>query len=257
MAKDANEQAPNDTAQLTVHFSKAPIVEAIINFNTRELASLTDVDRMSAAVSTQYPKREELFELRAEVSSDKGSPRLTTGEKQTGYQFRGTDEGNVFQARTNGYSFHRLHPYDTWDTFRSEGRRLWDMYRRLVAQAPIQVITVRYINRLEFPSGSELSAYLRTFPEVGKDLPQELSTYIMRLDLVVRDIPNGLLVLQQTLTPSTKPDSSTVMLDLDFRAPVQESTRDDEAWELVESIRPIKNKVFLNCITEAMKERIK
>jgi uncharacterized protein (TIGR04255 family) len=115
---------------------------------------------------------------------------------------------------------------------------------------------VRYINRLEIPAGQELSKFFQTYPEVAKGLPQTLSGYLMRLEMPLNDSPGGALVLQENLVPSDKQGMVGVLLDIEFRYPVKQGTSDEDLWSLIESVREVKNRTFVDCLTSRMQEMI-
>jgi hypothetical protein len=68
-----------------------------------------------------------------------------------GWRFVSPDKLHVFQARLNGFTFSRLPPYVDWESFRTEARRLWDLYRAVANPIAPTRIAVRYINRLDLP----------------------------------------------------------------------------------------------------------
>ena len=57
-------------------------------------------------------------------------------QEQNGYIFASSDERQIFQARLDGFSFSRLAPYDRWETFRDEARRLVFAVRRMMKGVP-------------------------------------------------------------------------------------------------------------------------
>jgi len=163
----------------------------------------------------------------------------------------------LFQARINGFSFHRLAPYESWEPFRDEAKRLWNLYRSLTGVHPIKLYSVRYINRLEIPAGQELSEFFQTYPEVSKGLPQILSGYLMRLEIPLGGISEGKLVLHEHLVQSDTKDTVSVMLDNEFQFPVGDGTGDADLWERIESVRELKNRTFVDCLTSRMQEMIR
>jgi uncharacterized protein (TIGR04255 family) len=112
----------------------------------------------------------------------------TASQAQVGYDFPSGDGKQIFQARLDGFAFSRLAPYDCWESFRDEGRRLWEIYRTVAQPEVVTRIGVRYINRLDLPlQNLDFKHYLRTVPEVSPDLPQGLSGYFMQLRIPLED----------------------------------------------------------------------
>jgi uncharacterized protein (TIGR04255 family) len=244
---------------MALHFNKAPIIEAIINVGVPLAAppdeALAKIEALGPVVREEYPVKQTLFQTTF-TSELKPEPGGTVTNVKAGLMFGSTVEPQRFQARVNGFSFHRLAPYQSWEPFRDEAKRLWAVYRKILGNAPIDACAVRYINRFTVPVGREISDFLRTYPEVAKELPQQMPSYLMRVELLLSDIPGGLLVLQQHMAPSDPPSSEmTVTLDNEFRLPAAAGT-DEGIWDLIESVRELKNKVFVNCLTAEMQERI-
>jgi uncharacterized protein (TIGR04255 family) len=239
-----------------LHFSRAPIIEAIINLEVALPESAHDpVRSLGSLVSPEYPEAKDVVEMTAEMRPGQ-EPQGSFKSATIGVMYRSTAVPQLFQSRINGFSFHRLAPYESWEPFRDEAKRLWNLYRSATGVHPVKQYAVRYINRLEIPAGQELSKFFQTYPEVAKGLPQTLSGYLMRLEMPLNDSPGGALVLQENLVPSDKQGMVGVLLDIEFRYPVKQGTSDEDLWSLIESVREVKNRTFVDCLTSRMQEMI-
>jgi uncharacterized protein (TIGR04255 family) len=242
----------------TIHFSRAPILEAIININV-ELPSEANsrLSLLGPAVRETYPVTRDIRQVTLTGEMKAGAfPATSASSMQMGFRFEAKAAPQSFQARVNGFSFHRLAPYESWEPFRSEARRMWNHYRAIMKPTGILGCSVRYINRLEVPLGRELSDFLSTYPQIAKGVPQSMTGFLMRADLLLEEFPGGTLVMQEHMIPSEKPGMTGIMLDNDFRVPVGESASDDAVWNLIESLRVVKNRVFVNCLTPEMQRQI-
>src|SRR5207253_4384748 len=113
---------------------------------------------------------------------DPNAPPAIGVRTHIGYTFTSSDGLQAFQSRLDGFTFSRLAPYNGWESFCSEARRLWNIYREVTQPQAVTRAAVRYINRLDLPLPiRDLKDYLRTVPEVSPDLPQGLSGYFMQL----------------------------------------------------------------------------
>ncbi len=238
-------------------YTKAPITEALIDIQVTLPDDVTvgDLARVDIGEDKGYPQRRNRFAVMGEIAVGDQIGAVTR-QMHVGYDFVSEDERQIVQARQNGYTFSRLAPYDRWETFQEEARRLWDLYRSVAKPTSITRVAVRYINRLDLPLPmADFKDYLRTVPEVAPDLPQALGGYLMQLAIPYED-PESLLLLNETLLPP--PDTSTVsiLLDIDLFRQLEESVEDDELWMLLEQFRRRKNEVFEACITERTKELI-
>ncbi len=244
---------------LTTHptfplLSKAPVIEAIIGISLLAPDNiLPSLKALNASLPSPYPGVSEILELQAKIEF-KLESETTSSKRQVGWQFISQDTRQAYQARLNGFSFHRLAPYENWDTFLASARALWLKYRSAVGQIPIKQFSVRYINSIELPLGEEISDYLSVYPEIPKGLPQKLSRYSMNLELPLTGRSDGLLLVRHALNPfdQAKPDVVTVIMDNDFVLFSEPSLSDDEMWIRINALREIKNTTFKDSITPKM-----
>jgi uncharacterized protein (TIGR04255 family) len=152
-----------------------------------------------------------------------------------------------------GFAFHRLNPYETWEPFRTEARRLWELYCAAVGPVDVLRIGARYINQLAFPAGRELSEYLQVYP-LTDSVSRALSGYGMNATIPIDDMEDGVLFLQQALLPPDSPEMAKLLLDIQVQFPRNNAL---ELWDQIERIRPIKNRIFNDCITPQMKESLR
>src|SRR5262245_47703515 len=95
--------------------SRAPVTEAIIDFQV-ELPEEVGLSELERCQDPAYPRKTALQGLADHV----------------GFLFATADEKQLFQARFDGFTMHRLAPYEGWEPFRDEARRLWNVYRQRV-----------------------------------------------------------------------------------------------------------------------------
>ncbi len=240
-----------------LHYSKAPIIEALIDIQIDQLPSDRLESLASLGLATGYSNSGRLgvFQLEGNFQTESG-PSASATRTHTGEEFRSVDQKQSFQARLDGLTFSRLTPYTTWEQFRSEAKRIWKIFRNIVGPVQVNQYSVRYINKLMIPAGEEISHYLRTFAQVSQDLPQVLKSQFMRLELII-DNPPGLLIVQQFFSDSDDPESVAMILDNELRYSALSISSDEELWNRVEEVRAVKNKYFKGCLTKEMEERIK
>jgi len=241
-----------------LHFANPPITEAIIAIVVRDLpGSIVErIRTLSDKVSAEYPKRTEISQTQfvGEISPE--GPKASAQQKAFGLQFQSIDSRQIFQARLNGFSFHRLAPYDRWRTFRDEAFRLWSLFRDVVGDVEAVAFSVRYINALVVPAPGRIEDYLRVYPEIPAEWPQNLSNYQMRLELPIQDAGTGTgaLATVQTLLPS-EPGTASILLDNNLSYPAIGNS-DDTLWSRIDAVQAVKNNLFLASITPAMRKRI-
>ena len=114
---------------------------------------------------------------------------------------------------------------------------------------------LRYINRLDLPLPlKDFKDYLRTVPEVSPSLPQGLSGFFMQLHIPQEDL-DALAVINETIVPPRKPDTVSVILDIDLFK--EKNLGLDEAWSMFDRFHVRKNEIFEGCITDRARELFK
>jgi uncharacterized protein (TIGR04255 family) len=237
-------------------YSRTLITEAIIDFQVElpEGVCLSDLERCQ---DVEYPGQQALTVTLDRIDFGKGgSESITISRQQVGFRFASADEKQFFQARFDGFTVHRLAPYQGWAPLRNEARRLWGTYHQAVHPRKVRRVAVRYINRLDLPLPAEMKDYLRTSPDVSSDLPQGLAGFFMELNIPQPDIKSTLLLREQLVRPMGQ-GVPWVALDIDlFRS--EEMPNDDAGmWTFIENLRTRKNEVFEACITDRTREMIR
>lgn len=237
------------------HYPKAPITEAIIDLRV-ELPSgigLEELRRAHAGQEQGYPHVTQIKVASSQIHL--GDEVTTTAStKPLGHLIRSGDGKQIYQARLNGFTMSRLAPYDRWEPFRDEARRLWNVYKAAVSPQRVVRVAVRYVNRIDIPLPlHDFKDYLRTVPEVSPDLPQGLAGYFMRLQIPMEDIKSGCLLNEAIIKPAT-PNVASVVLDIDVFRDEGLPTEEAAIWESIEDLRIQKNSVFEACITDKARE---
>ncbi len=239
------------------NYSRPTIKEAIISLEIAELPTelLQKLEAIGDVVKPDYPVKNLVRETKVELQVG-AETAVDKTERDILHQFSTVDQRRMFRAGLAGFSFHQVAPYETWEPFRTEARRLWDVYHKVVEAFPIQM-GVRFVNRLPLPLGEDLGIYLQTQLTLGKDLPQTLAQLFVRATIPYRD--RVTLILHQAFLPAQDDVAeglANVILDLDLRYSLPSIKSDEELWENVEAARADKNAVFEACITQAMRERM-
>jgi uncharacterized protein (TIGR04255 family) len=236
-----------------LHFDHAPIVEAIIGI---ELPTLDDeqMERVRGAwtsVSGEYPESEPLKYLHLEIGvpppAEDGPQHASRLDSRFGLKLVSADKRQLAIFRRNGFSFSRLPPYERWDSFRSEAKRLWEVYRGAAGTSPVLNFGLRYINRIFIPLGEPMEEFLTLYPHMPNNpdgSPPRISASYMRIDSIIEDL-GGQAIIQQGTLPLIKEGFATLSLDFDLRFNVPQQVSDDYVWDVLESARHIKNRLFV------------
>lgn len=240
------------------HYSKAPITEAVIDLkvNLAVDTNVSALEGLTGSLQQDYPERQDLMTIQGQFQGGQ-SVSATASQSRIGYLYVSEDKKQILQAKLDGLSFSRLAPYENWESFRDEAKRLWAVYVAAVQPEGIHRLAVRYINRLDLPLPLEdFKDYLQTVPEISSDLPQGLSNFFLQLEIPQEDL-QGTLVLNEALIPPASSDVISVVLDIDLFCLVDFSCHGDTAWDLLEKLRVRKNEVFESCLTDKTRRLLK
>lgn len=127
------------------HYSKAPLTEAVLDIRVEVPSEITlhELKNVQVGEEERYPRREDSIIVVGQVSM---GTQVGASAKQTpnGYRFVSQDHRQIFQARLDSFTYNRLAPYETWESFRDEARRLWDIYRPIAKPKNIKRLALRY-----------------------------------------------------------------------------------------------------------------
>ncbi len=237
------------------HLANAPITEALLDIKVRvpvrfELETLSSLFRY---VSESYPVKKERHQFSAKTEMRVGQTPLTEAtEAIDGFLFTSSDEKQVFQARKNGFTFNRLKPYESWETFRDEAKRLWQFYKEVVS-TEVQRIGLRYINMINIPLPiADFRDYLTAAPVVPTELPQSVDSFLSRIVITEPKI-DAAAIITQVFEQIVDPKLMPLFLDIDV-SKQKESFDEEEIWSTFEKMRVFKNAIFFSSITDRMKE---
>jgi uncharacterized protein (TIGR04255 family) len=235
-----------------LYFSKAPIIEALISI---EIENLPDLNLGSfEMVDKAYPGQEPIFKNQFTfdvLNTSAKAERTPLGVKATS-----EDGKQIAQFKTDGFTFSRLAPYNGWDAFSAEARRLWDIYQTLVTKRLVaKALVIRYINKLILPLGPDINEYFNVYTYFPDDYPVRAQNYFLRLEILLNEPVPGVLIMQQAQLPQETPNTLAFLLDNEFRFSLTNST--PPIWELATEIRHLKNATFKRLLTEKTQELIR
>lgn len=245
----------------SLHYSKAPITEAIISLHVSPRAELLleELCQLQLEEEENYPQQESILEISGqfEVRPDHGTSASSQSQK-IGFKQISQDGKYIWQSRFKGFAFSRLAPYESWEPFQIEAMRLWLCYREQTQPQKVTRLAARFINRIDIPNTGkvELKDYFRTSPEISADLPQQLSGFFMQLQIPQIDLPGSVLI-NQTMIPPVREGVISVVLDIDVFRDIDVPQKEEEIWDFFELLHRRKNDIFEACITDSTRELIK
>jgi len=237
----------------TERYKLAPIVEAIIDiqFEQPENLKVDALAELAGVLGEKYPKRQDISFVSSKLSA---AGVESTPMTVIGHRFDSTDSKYVLQVKTAGFTLSRLSPYESWEPFRDEAKRLWEIFKPVAKPKKLTRAAVRYINQILLPAPKvRLEEYFRVYPEISEALPQTIQTFAMQVFIPVPEWEVVMSLIQATL-PATGADLP-INLDIDLFKHVPDGfSSEDEVWTLFENLRDKRNSVFEGCITDKTRE---
>ena len=135
-----------------LRFKNPPIVEAVIFFEVATLpgSAIDDFQANSEAMRSEgYELPEPVTKHELEIRIDGITSSLGgKGSSPHGLKFKTADGLYAVQFNRDGFVFSRLERYETWEAFRSECKKIWQIYSAASGVADVKSYGVRYINKL-------------------------------------------------------------------------------------------------------------
>jgi uncharacterized protein (TIGR04255 family) len=240
-------------------YPHAPIVEAVLDIRVRLSSTFSEncLNELREREQDAYPTFRRPFQVQFKVERTDPTIEPTTGVTSlaNGGAMVSKDGLQLFQARPDGFSHNRLKPYIDWAEFRSEARRLWNIYREVVNPEFIEILGLNYINRIGIPSGVEISDYLRAYVEIPRELPQLLEVHNFQVQMVDPDSNAriAIVVAFGTIEPDGKIPVTLNVQAFTFLNRRSIDVTEDEIWGTFDLLRELKNRAFESCISEKVK----
>lgn len=233
----------------------APIAEAVLDVQVDELEP-SALNGVSLYTDEAYPTREENVLSGAEIESSPLGMSTKSVHKMNGYRWTSEDGKQIVQMRSDGFTFSRLSPYDTWESFYAESRRLWLAYVELVGQVTLNRLALRYINQIQVPEGEvRIDEFLRTRPEISPDMPTSTSGYFLSLDIPMHSYGSIARIVETVLAGGDQGTGPCLVLDIDVYRPLDKVSFTsksvmDDIDGMFGQLRNAKNLVFEASITD-------
>lgn len=238
------------------HLPNAPITEAVLDILVDLPAGtrLAELAAMHRDIRDRYPNRRTRKRIEGTVNIQaEGQVQITTPPvTEDGYLFQSRDGTRIVMARLDGFSFHQLKPYGTWEALRDEAKEHWNRYVDIAHPESVKRIALRYINRMELPLPiRDFKDYVRIGPDIeAAGVPQGVQNFFIRLEI---PYPSGALaIITETTQPPEDPTTSgklPLIFDIDAIRAESFGPPFAEIWEKFEELRQMKNDIFFSTIT--------
>ena len=242
----------------SVKLRNPPIVEAVIDVDC-DLPAGFDLAGLETAARAQfeprYPKSQTLFsqEHLIQAAAQGASPKLTSRLSVQAFQYRQEDGKQLVQVRAQGFSFNRLAPYTGLDEYLPEIERTWRIYVDLVSPIQIRGVRLRYINRIFVPLAAgkvELDEFLKIGPRLPDEEHLSLSGFLTQQ--AAREKGTGFQVNLVLTAEAPENEKLPIILDIAVasNATIESITDWPSIARPIQQLRALKNRIFLNTLTE-------
>jgi uncharacterized protein (TIGR04255 family) len=238
-----------------LHFKNPPIIEAVIALSIAPLPeSMIEKFRgfVSDMTAAGYRQPEPVTEHHIQLKIEGEGSSFDKSASPHGLKFLSEDGLHAAQFNRNAFVFSRLGQYDSWERFRDDARKLWEIYSRATGGREAINVGVRYINKLFIPVGVDPEIYVTAFPKLPDEISTPLYELFMRVGMEIAE-PKGRFVHTQAILPPEREGFATLLFDNDFQFPI-EGKSDAQTWEILESVRVLKDRFFVSLTTEKMRE---
>ena len=235
------------------HLPAAPIVEAVIHWQARATKAWKpeDLQKELSNLLPAYPecRPQRELQLEAQLDTTDGSATQIRRESWHGFRLTSSDKHYIAQFTRDGLVFSRLPPYETWDLFVAEGKRLWEIFQRVMAPSEVQRLGVRFINRIRLPKVADVDKFLAQPPRGQKALHYPASGFLYQSLHEIPDQPFRVNIIE-----ATQPDLAGqgggcgLILDIDVFTSTPLSIQNGTLDQALPKMHTIKNKVFFGLL---------
>lgn len=237
-------------------YSRAPIIEAVIELRIVGNLAQRTVDKIAKRVKKRYAHQAPLqhFDFKLDMT---GSGNAEVHQRATGFRLATDDQADIALVTQTNLTTARLSPYPGWDTFRAIAQSNWADWQAVAAAFPLARMGARYINRLDIPIGADnmikLDQYVAVFPRTEL-LERPLSGFTVQASFETFLPHWSATITTAPMFPPPVPGHLSLLLDIDVARSTALPEKADDLWPMMDEARVIKNDLFERALTPTAKE---
>lgn len=234
--------------------SRAPIIEALVNFQANA-ARFWKPEEVRPALVARWPDHGDIQELRPVqiemTQTPQGQLPLTVTSEMQGLIFRSATQPSAHQARRDGYTFSRLKPYEDWPALEAGALAGWKDYQAVLKPEELHTVTVRFINRVEFPlEDFRLARFFTAPPVPPPDLGWRFHGFMHQNFYAVPDSSCMVKVIFASAFEPTPEKSVAFILDIEVTQKESLAATGKAIGAVLAEMHDLKNKAFFHLLTE-------
>lgn len=240
-------------------YAKPPITEAVIDATFEGKLPPSLLEKQAHRLARHYPTIEQKYDIEFELApvSDAEPPKPVSRIEKSGFKLTTSDQVDVVLLSAGGIGTSRLAPYCGWEPFRDLARRNYDLCKEISGVRRCTRVATRYINRLDIPVEGrqrfDEAEYIRIGPRLPRNDMLGLNGYLVTVEAALPEIRCGLRIASASVPPAIL-DHASILLDIDLYRTDTLPQRDDDLWEIFETLHVHKNRIFEECITDRARE---
>lgn len=247
------------------HYNKAPIVEAIIDIQTRfkEQPSLELFKAFHSQVISKFPNSVPIQSFQVGITPENAGANIIQtniehSQQQVGLRLSTEKNDRALLVQQQGFTFSHMPPYTDWATFSSEGKTYWETFLRTCKPEFVTRCAIRFINRISIPKPSiKVSDYFNIYPNVPENFSKELNGMFLQIQTPQSDLANGAMAVTNfAMANPDVPGTVTIILDFDLFCTTNLSTNSSDIWDTLNLFRERKNVLFEASITDEIRSLI-
>lgn len=235
-------------------YPNCPVREALVEFYFDSDAPWDDTytGLFYQEVSAEYPTKEQRITNAASLQQDGPQPGMKFEFSQR-FIAKRADGAALIQLSPNLLVVNVLLPYGGWETLRDRAESALNVYKTVCAPSGLKSIGLRYLNRLEIPSGRvDLDDYFTLHPEMPDEGPL---AFDMGAFAVMAEYPyaegRDVLRLDMRSTPDQEPTKLSIAYDLYYRSTMLGSAETEVVMAWLESAHDAVSAAFEATLTDA------
>jgi uncharacterized protein (TIGR04255 family) len=234
-------------------YKNPPIVEALCEFQfvPTQLWDITVAGLLYEKIKDEFPLKQQQVGFRVAVQPGEGEvPEQKIEFTPPRMQFFNNDKNSLVQIGPDLLTVNYLKPYPTWEKFKPLILKILGKYIDIANPKGFRRIGLRYINKIDFDQHEiVLMNYFNYYPSIPNNLPQTLKTFQATVEIPYDNERDTLRLTLGTLIPE-KPDTFSLMLDLDYIMVLPEGIALNEVSNWLEDAHTKIDNAFEACVKD-------
>lgn len=239
-----------DVGHKFAHLTRAPIVEAVIEWRAEPTVAITS-DEMRPVLVERFAgcSIQPLRHLHATIAGDETGVQVSEQTQQTGFRIVSEDARVVCQIRSNCVAVSRLEPYEGWNEFLPRARPFLEVFLAQFNPTHYSRLGVRSISRISVDVAKDAANVAKGLARPWEDFGLESASFFQQDTLRWPGTAYGVRLVRAMDESSEPGDKGSLFLDIDVS--LEETVPLDEADQRLEEMRFLKNRVFFSTVKKA------